>query len=132
MLSYYAQMYGVDAATFASYYGYETVEEYAQHSAEHELTHAMLFEKLASDLGITHTDEEVDAALTEYMEENELTDTYTLEEFKEANGEAWLNSYKNYEMNREPVLEALKDRVVIVESEPETEAEAEGEAETAE
>jgi len=130
-INYMAQMYGMDAATLASYYGAASVEEYAENNTKAQLDHTMMMERLAADLGITFTDEEVDDALTKYMEEQNLTETYSLDEFKEINGEAWMYIYRNYTMNRTPVLEALKDNVTFVE-EPETEAETETETDAAE
>ncbi len=133
VIGYYAQMYGMDADTFASYYGYDTAAAYAEGNTKDELTRTMMYEKLGKDLGITFTQEEIDASIQEFMDEQDVADQ-TVEEFKESNGEYWLYSYVNYTMTREPVIEALEDRVVIVEGERETEApetEAETEVETA-
>lgn len=127
LISTYAQMYGMDADSFATYYGYDSADAYAIGSTETELTHTMMMEKLAADLGITHSQEEIDEELQKYMDAQNITDR-TLEEFKEQNGATWMYTFENYNMNREPVLEALKDRVKVIEGAPETEAETEAEA----
>ena len=127
-LETYASYYGVDTATLASYYGYDDAETYCKEQAEYQLKITMVYEQIAKDLGITHTQEEVDQAIQDYIDENGYTDSYTVESFKEANGEAWLYTFENYQMNYEPVIEALKERVVFVAAEEETEAETESES----
>ena len=123
-LNYYASYYGMDTDTIASYYGYESADAYNKETTEAQMRQAMLYSDLAKEIGITHTDEDIDAELTKYMEDNGLSESYTLEEFKEINGEGWLYMYKNYEMNYEPVIEAMKERVVFVpDAEEETSAE---------
>lgn len=113
-LDYYASMYGVDKETLAGYYGYEDSAAYLKHDTEYQLNLAMLYSGLAKELGITHTDADVDASIQQYMIDNDLSETYTLEDFKSINGEGWLYMYKNYQMNYEPVIAAMRDRIVIV------------------
>ncbi|MGI6072604.1 MAG: FKBP-type peptidyl-prolyl cis-trans isomerase [Lachnospiraceae bacterium] len=128
MLAYYASYYGIDADTLATYYGFKNADEYAKNETESQLKLAMMYAHVAKDLGITHTAEEIDASLTEYMKANEYDD---LDKFKEDYGETWLYLYENHHMNFEQVIDAVKDNVVIVEAvEEETEAEAETEVET--
>ena len=129
-LDYYASYYGVDADTLASYYGYDDAATYCEEVTKEQLNTSMLYQALADENGISFTDEEVDASIQEYMDENGYSDSYTLEEFKELNGDAWLYNYRTYEMNYEPVMDIMRDRVVIVAStEEETTAEETSEAE---
>ena len=124
-LSQYASYYGTDADTLASYYGYASADLYCQAETEYQLTLCMLYTALAEEFGITHTQEEIDAAITEYMDESGYSETYSLDEFKETSGEVWLYMYENYQMNYEPIMEIMKERVVFVEVEEETTAETE-------
>lgn len=121
-LDYYASYYGIDKETLTSYYGYSNSEDYLKNDTEYQLKLAMLYSDLAAELGINNTDEDVDASITKYMEDNNLTETYSLEDFKTQNGEAWLYMYRNYQMNYDPVMDAMRERVVLVPgtSEPET------------
>ena len=118
-LDYYASYYGTDADTLASYYGYDDAAAYNKSETEYQLSTAMLYSALASELGITHTDAEIDEELQTYMDDNGYSETYTVDEFKELNGEAFMYMYKNYQVNYEPVIEAMKERVVIVPAEEE-------------
>jgi len=128
-LDYYASMYGVDKETLAGYYGYENADAYLKHDTEYQLNLAMLYSSLAKELGITYTDADVDASIQQYMDDNGLSETYNLEDFKTINGEGWLYMYKNYQMNYDPVIAAMRDRIVIV---PGTEEETTVEETTAE
>ncbi len=139
-LTYYASMlqqYGYTDATedtAAQMYGYDSAEAYTVAEAEHYLGLMMLFDKIAGDLGIEVTDEEVDEEIAAYMESYGYTDTYTVEEFKELSGDAWVLLIEKLQVEYAKVMEALKDNVVIVPAAEEdtTEAASDDTAETAE
>lgn len=119
-LAYYASMlqqYGYTDATedtAAQMYGYDTAEAYTVAEAQHYLGLTMLFDKIASDLGIEVTDEEVDEEIAAYMDSYGYTDTYTVEEFKELSGDAWVMLIKKLQVEYRKVMEALRDNVVII------------------
>lgn len=119
-LAYYASMlqqYGytdADEDTAAQMYGYDTAEAYTVAEAQHYLGLTMLFDKIASDLGIEVTDEEVDEEIAAYMDSYGYTDTYTVEEFKELSGDAWVMLIKKLQVEYRKVMEALRDNVVII------------------
>ena len=119
-LAYYASMlqqYGYTDATedtAAQMYGYDSAEAYTVAEAQHYLGLTMLFDKIASDLGIEVTDEEVDEEIAAYMDSYGYTDTYTVEEFKELSGDAWVMLIKKLQVEYRKVMEALRDNVVII------------------
>ncbi len=119
-LSYYASMlqqYGYTDATedtAAQMYGYDSAEAYTVAEAEHYLGLIMLFDKIADDLGIEVTDEEVNEEIAAYMESYGYSDTYTVEEFKELSGDAWVMLIKKLQVEYRKVMEALRDNVVII------------------
>lgn len=122
-LSYYASYYGMDEDTLAYYYGYTDADSYASSEAVYYDEMIMLFDYLWEDLGLEeYTEEDVDAALEEYMEENGYTDYYEdVDEFKEASGEGWLLIYEGIQYRYDTVMETLEDRVVFTEDEEEEE-----------
>ncbi len=119
-LAYYASMlqqYGytdADEDTAAQMYGYDTAEAYTVAEAQHYLGLTMLFDKIAADLGIEVTDEEVDEEIAAYMDSYGYTDTYTVEEFKELSGDAWVMLIQKLQVEYRKVMEALRDNVVII------------------
>ena len=119
-LDYYAALYGYDSDSFAALYGYDDALSYEQAEAHSYMDVGMLFDYIMDELGLTYTDDELDEALEAYMKLNGYADTYTLDEFKEASGDTWLWLYTNVEFKYDLVLEALEDRVVIVEDEEES------------
>ena len=119
-LEYYAALYGYDADSFAALYGYDDALSYEQAEAHSYMDIGMLFDYIMDELGLTYTDEDLDTALEAYMKLNGYADTYTLDEFKEASGDTWVWLYTNVEFKYDLVLEALEDRVVLVEDEEET------------
>ena len=129
VLSYYASMFGIDAASYASMMGYDSAEEYADSDAKDTLRQTMMLDKVAEEQGITVTDEEIDAALTKNMESEEYTGT--LDEFKAASGDAYLFLVRETDVLLPKVMDYLKQNVVFVES-PEEETEAEDEEAEAE
>ena len=126
-VSYYANMFGVDSATYASMMGFDTPEAYAADEAKRTLDQTMMLDQVAADQGITITDEEIDAKLSEYMESEGFTGT--LEEFKAESGDAYLFLIRETDVLSPKVLDYLKGNVVIVEAE-EAETEEAVEAET--
>ena len=142
-LSYNAAMYGYDADTYAMMYGYSSADDYALDEAHYYLDIIMLVNQIFKDQNLTYTDEEVDQAIVEYMARSGYNETYTLEEFKELEGEEWIYLFTNLDFKYEKAMEALEGNVVFVdklssdtETEPETESitetepEAEPESET--
>lgn len=119
-LAYYASMlqqYGYTDATedtAAQMYGYDSAEAYTVAEAQHYLGLTMLFDKIAADLSIEVTDEEVDEEIAAYMDSYGYTDTYTVEEFKELSGDAWVMLIKKLQVEYRKVMEALRDNVVII------------------
>ena len=127
-LSYYASIFSSDADYIAQMYGYDDAEAYEEAAAKSVLDQAEIYSYLADELGIERGD--VDEAIQEYMEANGYDEDYTVESFKEANGTAWLYQFEKCQMVYDEVLEAMTERVVLVETaEEETEAEAETTAE---
>ena len=119
-LEYYAALYGYDADSFAALYGYDDANAYEEAEAHSYMDIGMLFDYIMDELGLTYTDDELDAALEAYMKLNGYADSYTVDEFKEASGDTWVWLYTNVEFKYDLVLEALEDRVVIVEDEEES------------
>ena len=124
-LSYYASMYGMDAATLAQLYGFDSEEAYAEDEAKSTLTTTMMLDKVAEEQNITVTDEEMDAALEEYR----VSENYdgTLDEFKAESGESFLFLVRETEVLMPKVIEYLKGNVNIIPAE-ETEENADEES----
>ena len=134
-LSYNAAMYGYDADTYAMLYGYSSADEYALDEAHYYLDIIMLVNQIFKDQNLSYTDEEVDQAIVEYMARSGYNETYSLEEFKELQGEEWLYLFTNLDFKYEKAMEALEGNVVFVDqlssdAETETEAVTEAESET--
>ena len=134
-LSYNAAMYGYDADTYAMLYGYSSADEYALDEAHYYLDIIMLVNQIFKDQNLSYTDEEVDQAIVEYMASSGYNETYSLEEFKELQGEEWLYLFTNLDFKYEKAMEALEGNVVFVDqlssdAETETEAVTEAESET--
>lgn len=117
-LEYYASYYDTDEDSLAVEYGYEDAEEYILEEVKYYDDLIILFNYLWDDLELgEYTQEDVDAELEIYLEENGYSDTYTLEEFKESCSEAWLVIFEGINFKYDTIMEALEDRVVIIESE---------------
>ena len=116
-LSYNAAMYGYDADTYAMMYGYSSADDYALDEAHYYLDIIMLVNQIFKDQNLTYTDEEVDQAIVEYMARSGYNETYTLEEFKELEGEEWIYLFTNLDFKYEKAMEALEGNVVFVERE---------------
>ena len=118
-LSYYAELYSTDEETFAIAYGFESADEFAVEETVYYYDLIMLMDYLWDDLDLgEYTDEDIDAALEEYMIEGAYDETYEdLDEFKEACGDTWLIIFEKINFRYDTVMEALEDRVVFVETE---------------
>ena len=114
-LSYYSSMYGIDADTYATYMGYDDAEAYNKAQADEYLKTSMIANAVCDKLGISYSDEDVDAALEQYMKDQKYIDTYTVDEFKENSGETWMWLFENLQFKYEKAMEALRDNVVSVE-----------------
>ncbi len=131
-LSYYASSVfgGIDAETCAAYFGYDSAAAYAETTAKNTLTTTMMLDKVAEEQGITYTQEEVDEVLQKYLDSADYDGT--LEEFKEASGEAYVFIVTETEVLMPKVMDYLKGNVVFVENEEETSETSEDAAETTE
>lgn len=114
-LAYYANMYGIDVDTYATYMGYDTADAYNEHQAEEYLNTSMIATEILKKQGIAYTDAEVDEAITQYLKDQRYIDYYTTEEFKEQSGELWVWLFENLQFKYEKAMESLYDNVVYVE-----------------
>ena len=114
-LTNYASYYGTDANTLASYYGFSSAEEYATAQADDYLTSIMIIDQVIKDLKLSYEQEELDNDMLTYMTKYGYSDTYTLEQFKEINGETWVYLYENLQFKYDLAMTALEDRVSIIE-----------------
>lgn len=125
-LEYYADLYGYEADELAELYGYDDAESYSADEAEYYCALIMLYDKLWEDLGFEDlTDEEIENAVYEYMEDYGYEEDYTVDEFIEASGDAWYQTFIGIDMRAETIFEALEENVVIVEEEESTTSSAE-------
>ena len=123
-LAYYASMFGVDEDTCATYFGSDNASDYTTSDAKSYMETAMILGKIMEDEGVSYTQEELDAAMEEYMIDSGYDD-YTLDEFKESSGSAWLWLYENVEFKYDLALSAIEDHVVLVDTVEEESEEAE-------
>ena len=120
-LEYYVTMYassgleGYDADMIAQMNGFASAEDYCNQYAVNDMNTMMFVDAVAADKGIDCTDEELDQYVSDVMAANGLEGVYSLEEFKEINGEGWLLIAK-YNVLLSEVLEALEENVVITAS----------------
>ncbi|MBQ9031653.1 MAG: FKBP-type peptidyl-prolyl cis-trans isomerase [Parasporobacterium sp.] len=119
-LEYYVSMYaasgleGYDADMIAQISGFASADDYCNQYAMNDLNTILLIDKIAKDKGIEITDEELDSYVSGMIDANGLTGVYTVEEFKEISGEAWVTIAK-YNVLLSKVLESLEENVVFVE-----------------
>ena len=119
-LTYYVSMYAsygmedFDEEAMAQMSGYATAEDYANDEAIYYMNLFMLLDQIAADNGITYTEEEVDEAIAEYMKNYGYDEVYTLDEFKEMSGEAWILMISKLQVEYEKVMDVLKNNVVFV------------------
>jgi len=125
-LAYYGSQFGVDSATMASMYGYDSPKAYAEATTKDTLHEFMILEQIAEDQGITYSDEELNEVLQRYMEREGFTGT--LDEFKAQASSGVTYLITESEVLMPKVMEYLKGNVVIVES-PEEDTEPSSEAE---
>ncbi|MGI6072424.1 MAG: hypothetical protein ACOX75_05370 [Lachnospiraceae bacterium] len=114
-LEHFASYYGTSAENLATMQGYESIDAYATEEAHFYLESIMILDEFMKKLNLSYTKEDVDADLAVYMRQNGLSKTYTLEEFKETNGELWLYLYENLQYKFDLVMTALDDNVTIIE-----------------
>lgn len=114
LIAYYASMFGVDASTYASMMNYNSVEDYSISEACRTLFQTMICDQVAKDQGITITNDEIDAVLSEYMIEENYEGT--LDEFKEESGEAFYFLVCETEVLMPKVMAYLRGIVTIINS----------------
>ncbi|MBQ6148417.1 MAG: FKBP-type peptidyl-prolyl cis-trans isomerase [Oscillospiraceae bacterium] len=120
-LEYYVTMYaangmeGYDADMIAQMNGFASAEDYCNQYAMNDMNTMMFVDAVAADKGIECTDEELDQYINDVITANGLEGTYTVDEFKELNGEGWVLIAK-YNVLLSKVLEALEENVVIAQS----------------
>ena len=120
-LEYNAQMYaaygmeGYDADFIAQMNGFADADSYAADQAVYYLDFIMLMDNVANEKGIEITDEEVDEMIQIFMQEGGYDSMYSVEEFKEMSGEAWVLLYTKMNVEYEKVMESLHENVVFVE-----------------
>ena len=109
-LSSMAEYYGLDTATYAAKMGYESESDFVQQEASSYITSAMIINKILVDLGIRYTNEELEAALSEYVRSG-FGDTMTVEEYKTQVGTLGIWAYTNMVFKYDLAMKALEDRV---------------------
>ena len=114
---YYAMMglEGYDADMIAQMNGFASAEDYCNEYAQSDMQTIMLIDAICKDKGIECTDEELDQYVADVMAANGYDTMYTVEEFKEVNGEGWL-LFARYNLLLSKVLEALEENVVLTEA----------------
>ena len=138
-LSNYVEMYaaagmeGVDADSIANMSGFADAQSYASDETMYYMNIIMMLDKVAEDKGIEVTDAEIDEVITKFMTGYGYDETYSIEEFKELNGETWVFLMSKLNVLSSKVVESLHDNVVFTEAVEEAPAEevsaAEDEAE---
>lgn len=102
----------------AQEYGYSDAGEYEDIQAKAYLKAQMIYDKILEDKGITYTQEDLDEAFDQYLQDEGYVD-YDIEEFREKAGEAWCWVYENCKFKRSLALDAVKGNVEIIEEEEE-------------
>lgn len=106
----------VDAATYASWIGYESAEAYIDYLVKDYLTKAMIAEQVSKQKKITYTEKDVDEALELYILDAELED-YTVEKLKEEAGETWLWLFEHVDFQFGLAMDSLKDNIEYISAE---------------
>ncbi|MBR3402354.1 MAG: FKBP-type peptidyl-prolyl cis-trans isomerase [Parasporobacterium sp.] len=120
-LEYYVTMYaasgmeGYDADMIAQMNGFASAEDYCNQYSVNDMNTMMLVDSVAADKGIECTDEELNQYISDVIAANGLEGTYSVDEFKEINGEGW-SLIAKYNVLLSKVLEALEENVVISQS----------------
>ncbi len=112
-IAYYASVSQITEDEMAQKAGFVSAEDFIEQEARSLVLNALVFDKILDDLGIECTQEDVDAALTDYIVSQGMATSDELEEFKESAGETWLWLFTETQYKAEKVYEALQDRVVI-------------------
>ena len=114
-LEYTASSYGMDVDTVATYYGYESALDYATDTAHEYQEIIMIIDKVLKDKGLTYTEEDVRAAIDDFMEENGYSMYYaSTDEFLEMAGDTWKYLFENLTYKYEMAMEALESNVVLI------------------
>lgn len=111
---------GIEDATaevVAQMYGYASPEDMISDETMYYMEDVLLIDRLAADYGITYTDEDVDELIQKQLEQNKLTEEYTVETIKEENGEGWVYLMGKLSVEYGKVMEELLNHIVIVEPE---------------
>ena len=105
-------MEGYDADMIAQMNGFASAEDYCNQYAVNDMNTMMLVDSVAADKGIECTDEELNQYISDVIAANGLEGTYSVDEFKEINGEGW-SLIAKYNVLLSKVLEALEENVVV-------------------
>ena len=122
-LSYYSAMYssygleGYDEDMIAQMSGFASADDYSNDEAMYYMNLILLLDNVAEEQGISYTDEEVNQAIEDYMLSYGYNTIYSVEEFKEMSGEAWVLLISKLQVEYEKVMDVLVDHVVFVASE---------------
>ena len=120
--------YGLEGYTvddMAQMYGYESADAFTTSEAISSMDVISLLDKIAEDLGIEITDEEVDEAIANYMKMYGYDTMYDVDSFKEMSGEGWVLLIRTMQVEYQKDLEVLEERAVLVEDPEAAEASAE-------
>ncbi len=112
-IAYYAASSQITEDEMAQKAGFASSEDFIEQEARSLVLNALVFDKILDDLGIECTQEEIDAALTDYIVSQGMATSDELEAFKESAGETWLWLFTETQYKAERVYNALQDRVVI-------------------
>ncbi len=112
-IAYYASASQITEDEMAQKAGFVSAEDFIEQEARSLVLNALVFDKILDDLGIECTQEDIDAALTDYIVSQGMATSDELEAFKESAGETWLWLFTETQYKAEKVYEALQDRVVI-------------------
>jgi FKBP-type peptidyl-prolyl cis-trans isomerase (trigger factor) len=112
-IAYYAAAASLTEDEMAQKSGFESAADFVSQEAKSLVANALIFDKILDDLGIECTQEEIDAALADYMVEQGLGTADELEAFKESAGETWMWLFTETQYKAGVVFDALQDRVVV-------------------
>ena len=116
----YYELYGLegyDADMIAMLSGYADADSYVTDETIYYMDVIMLLDKIAEDYGIEVTEEEVNEVITSYMSYYGYDTMYSVEDFRELNGEAWVMLMEKLNVLYGKVFEKLRENAVVVEAE---------------
>ena len=113
-IAYYAFQNDVDEDALAILSGYGSAEEYIEFQAGNYVKTSMIINRVLSDLNITATEEDRDAALEEYLERLGYDTYMTVDEFRETAGETWLFLFTEFQYKSGLMYDALESHIEIV------------------